>query len=628
MKKRFLSVVLTTLMLFSLLSSSGSLIAQAAESPWFELQVVDAATGKGIANAEVVRNGLIRFVTDSYGRVAIIEPDFMNQRVYFDVLAEGYDTASSNPMTPGAFVDIVPGGKRVIKLNRKSIAEPAYRITGSGIFKDSAILGYNIPVSEAYSNAGVMVMENFTRSGRPLVSCGSVIYKGKVYWFYNGLRGMSFSQKNNRMAVAVSELSGSNSDGVELKFITGNSNFPKEMAPFGSKSDIVWFDSVMTVSDSGGKERLVAHYTLYDSSIKQKEHGLALYDDDKEVFEKLKVIDSSEKWRYPVGRTFKQESEGKEWIYFGEIFPIGRVPATLDAIQNHDAYEVWSCYEDGETSSILRNKKGELVYRWTKKASPVGPAEEQSLIRRKIIDDSEAMFLPKDETGKDVTFQSGSVRYNPYKKKWVFIGTQFNGKPSRYGEVWYSEAFRPTGPWEKAVKVVSHENYSLFNTVHHDFLNEGNGKVIYFEGTYTNDLSSNALPRMMYNNNRLMYRIQLDDQRIKGVFAALKDKPLPVPDETPADETPGSDETPGKDKTPGIDETPGSDKTPDDKEPGSDQSPKQKGDKDDNKDVPKTGDPFNYGLVILAAFCGILTVSLALLSRKKVIKSIKNTRGH
>jgi hypothetical protein len=44
------------------------------------------------------------------------------------------------------------------------------------------------------------------------------------------------------------------------------------------------------------------------------------------------------------------------------------------------------------------------------------------------------------------------------------------GKPSMLGELWYAEADAPTGPWGKAVKVLSHENYTFYNPrIHPEF---------------------------------------------------------------------------------------------------------------------------------------------------------------
>ncbi len=499
--------------------------AEELESPYFELQIIDSMTGKGIPMTEVYRNGLVRFVTDSDGRVAINDPDLLNQKVYFDIKSDGYKPASDNAMSPGVIINVVPGGKWEVKLSREDAAERIYRLTGSGVYRDSVILGYKPPIEMPLSNSGVTRHNSFIVKNKPLTDAQSIVYKSKIFWFFNGVQGLTFSKKNNKMAVATAQLpqkSGmSPEEGVNLEYITDSNDFPKEMAPFGDESDLVCFDSVMTVPDSSDNEKLVAHYIIFDSKMNQKEHGLAIFNDEKEVFEVLKTFNADEEWRFPQGRTCRVEEDGKEWIYFSNPFPNKRVPATLDALQDPASYEAWTCYGDTEGKEVKRTDSGALDYRWTKDASPVGPAEEKSLIRKKLIEESEAMFLPKDKEGNQIEMLSGSFHYNQWREKWVFIGAELRGKPSLYGQVWYSESQSLTGPWEKAVKIASHSDNSFFNVAHNEFFNQAKGRVLYFHGTYTKELSANSIPMPMYEGNQVMYRLELNSREIESVFKPM-----------------------------------------------------------------------------------------------------------
>ena len=83
------------------------------------------------------------------------------------------------------------------------------------------------------------------------------------------------------------------------------------------------------------------------------------------------------------------------------------------------------------------------------------------------------------------------------------------------GEVWYAEADEPQGPWARAVKVVSHDDYSFYNPAHHAFLDSENGRYIYFEGTYTHTFSGNKDPTPRYDYNQIMYRLDLDAARLR-----------------------------------------------------------------------------------------------------------------
>ena len=69
----------------------------------------------------------------------------------------------------------------------------------------------------------------------------------------------------------------------------------------------------------------------------------------------------------------------------------------------------------------------------------------------------------------------------------------------------------------KVVKVASHPRYSLYNPVHHSFLDAEGGRVIYFQGTCSLEFSGNPLAPARYDYNQLMYRLDLDDPRLEAV---------------------------------------------------------------------------------------------------------------
>jgi hypothetical protein len=155
---------------------------------------------------------------------------------------------------------------------------------------------------------------------------------------------------------------------------------------------------------------------------------------------------------------------------FGDPFPTVRCPAT---------YEAWS---DPAT--------------WEKVEEPAAP--------RSAVD------------GSEVKPHRGSVVWNPFRKRWITIFTQTFGKPSAYGEIWYAEAESPTGPWGKAVKVLTHENYTFYNPKIHAELTPENASFIVFEGTYTAEFADKPQPTPKYNYNQILYRLDLDDPKLKG----------------------------------------------------------------------------------------------------------------
>src|SRR5947208_3554801 len=58
---------------------------------YFGIQVVDDLTGRGVPLVELETVNALRFVTDSAGRVAFLEPGLMGHDVFFTVKSHGYE---------------------------------------------------------------------------------------------------------------------------------------------------------------------------------------------------------------------------------------------------------------------------------------------------------------------------------------------------------------------------------------------------------------------------------------------------------------------------------------------------------------------------------------------------------
>ncbi|MDQ2688202.1 MAG: hypothetical protein M3Y28_10080, partial [Armatimonadota bacterium] len=122
--------------------------------------------------------------------------------------------------------------------------------------------------------------------------------------------------------------------------------------------------------------------------------------------------------------------------------------------------------------------------------------------------------LQDADTGTVVQTHGGSVFWNAYRKRWVMIAGQQGGATSLLGELWYAEADTPEGPWVYARKVVTHDKYTFYNPTQHPFFDGDGGRLICFEGTYTDTFSGAPVPTPRYNYNQIMYRLSLDDARL------------------------------------------------------------------------------------------------------------------
>lgn len=527
-----------TACLFPLLLSVLAVPAAAAEH--FRVQVVDADTERGVPLVELRTVHEVLYVTDSAGLVALDEPELSGRLVYFYVKSHGYEHPADGFGYRGAALKVTPGASATIKLKRLNVAERLYRVTGAGVYRDSVLLGDKPPAAEPLLNAQVLGQD----------SVQAAVYQDKVYWFWGDTSRLEYPLGNFRTSGAVSDLPGDGgtdpAKGVDLRYFTRPNGFVKSMCPFEPEEGMIWIDGLAVAPDREGRERLVAHFARMKSLGEMLEHGLAAFDDAKQEFEKRATFKLDERWRSLHGHPLRRREGETDYLYCGLAMPNVRVRADLDSVSDPAAYEAWSCLEEtpgeggqspfssavpsGERGSDatkkgavpgdprpMRGADGRLVWRWTRKAPPVGPAEERGLIASGRMKPHEARFQPVDvESGKVVQMHSGSVRYNTWRKRWVLVAVE-QGGTSFLGEVWYAEADDPTGPWRRARKIATHDRYSFYNPVHHDFLDRDEGRTIYFEGTYSHTFSGNPAPTPRYDYNQVMYRLDLSDPRLAAL---------------------------------------------------------------------------------------------------------------
>lgn len=491
-------------------------LGRAAEAP-FGIRTVDAETGRGIPLVELETVNHLRFVTDSAGWVAFAEPGLMERPVFFQVSSHGYTFPKDGLGYAGVKLTPTPGGRVTLKLHRRNIAERLYRVTGEGIYRDSVLLGTPTPLRQPLGSGRVAGQD----------SAFAVPYRGQLFWFWGDTSRLSYPLGHFWMAGAVSALPGKGgldpAVGIDLRYFTDATGFSRPMCRLGVKKGLIWADAFCVLPDAAGHQRLVCHYAHMKSLGHMLDHGLAIYNDEQEKFERLAEMEMKHRWCWPgQAHPLRLRERGIEYLYLGEVFPVVRVRAQLESFRRPAAYEAWSCLADGASADeprVLRDAKGRLQWRWTRHAPPVDAGLESRLIQRGLIQPGEARFTPVDVvTKKRVRLHRGSVAWNPWRQRWIVIANQQDGT-SNLGEVWYAEAWEPTGPWRRATKIVTHNRYSFYNPVHHPFFDQEDGRIIYFEGTYSHTFSGNAHPTPRYDYNQIMYQLDLGDPRLQAVRA-------------------------------------------------------------------------------------------------------------
>ncbi|MFO7776660.1 MAG: hypothetical protein R6W89_12760 [Candidatus Hydrogenedentota bacterium] len=486
----------------------------AAEAP-FQIRVTDSETGRGVPLVELRTVNNVSYITDSNGVAAIHEPGFAGREVFFHVESHGYTYPEDGFGHAGTAVEVEPGGSVTLEVERDNIAERLYRITGEGIYRDSVLTGEDVPLKDPVRGGGVMGQD----------SAQTAIYRDQLYWIWGDTNRAGYPLGVFQSTGAVSQLPGQGGlepdAGVNLEYFTDENGAPKAVIPIREDtSALIWLDGLMVV-DNGGAERLAGRAELLHGLGDTIGHSLVVFDDERQAFTEHTAFDPDEPWRYPRGQTAVLNEEGETYNVFSLRFPIVRVEATLAAASNPDRYEAFTCLEpggrmDGAESPVMRDDAGDLVWRWREDTDPVGQNEEQTLMEAGLIDEDETRFQVRDaESGDWVTIHRSSVQFNNYLDQWVLIGTEEYGDPSYLGEVWYAEAPNPTGPWDQATRIVTHDDYSFYNPVQHPYFAQDGGRYIYFEGTYTRQFTGRDTPTPRYDYNQIMYRLDLADERLR-----------------------------------------------------------------------------------------------------------------
>lgn len=498
--------------------------ATAAEPPvdasrYFEIQIVDAQTKRGIPLVELVTTDEVRYVTDNAGRVAYYEPGHAGQTIYFSLHAPGYRVPKDGFGFAGVRLVIAPGERKMIELERANVAERLYRCTGEGLYRDTVLLGQKAPLKQPLG-AGLV-------AGQDSVAC--VRYREKLHWFWGDTLRLSYPLGHFRMAGAVSDLPEQGGldpgVGVDFDYFTAADGFSRPMAELPAKEGVIWLDGFCVAPDESGQDALLAHFSRRPGLEKPYEHGIMRYNDSRHVFERVTNVPLDDAWRFVRDQPIVIEEQGEQYLAFGNPFPVTRVKRAVADVLDPGSYESWSCCDasaDPDSAKPRRDASGKLDWRW-QKGPPVTQAIEERWLKAGLIKPDEARFLPVDsqQPGRRVLLHAGTTRWNPYVKRWITIANQIaydKKSPSFLGEVWYCEADGPQGRRDTAVRVVTHDKQSFYNPCHHAFFDQQGGRLIHFEGTYANTFTSSpATPR--YNYNQIMYRLDLDQPDLKQAFA-------------------------------------------------------------------------------------------------------------
>ena len=517
--------------------SFGATAEQAnAPAPAFHrIKVIDRETGRGIPAVELKLTDSRIFYTDSAGIVAFYEPDLMGKEVFFHIKSFGYSypygyetLGYSYPEDPsrrkGKAFRITPGGNTVIKMDRRNIAQRLYRLTGSGIYRDSRLLGDKIPPTQDTTDEPAMGMD----------SALAIIYQDKMFWIFGDTLFASKLIGNFRVTGATSQLpskGGLDPDaGVALSYFRDG---PRIKPMVNDEHKVIWLEGLRVARDESGNEHLFANYLKIksDGSLESQERGLLEYNDKTQQFDIISVY-PNDAVIIPGGHTFRHKENGVEYFYNAFTWSNVRCSTDIKAIKQLSSYEAFTCLKegsrfDGSAEQLERDENSCLVWSWRKNTSPISENQMNKLIKTGHMKQDEAWYHLLDvNTAKPIVSQNGSIHWNEYRQRWISIRSQIWGD-SLLGEIWYFEGDTPLGPWIYGQKIITHagkkgvdwtgqrkDPYSFYNPVHHPQFDKDGERVIYFEGTYSTAITGGAFATPGYDYNQMMYKLELDEQRL------------------------------------------------------------------------------------------------------------------
>ena len=477
----------------------------AGEQQPFRIEIVDQSTGRGVPLVELRTVNEVLFVSDSAGRVAITDPDLLGHEVFFHVFSHGYEFPADGFGYRGRRLSCVPGGSARLELPRINLAERLYRVTGGGIYRDSVLLGETPPLVHPLLNTQVLGQDSVLQAQ----------FRGRLYWFWGDTQRPGHPLGNFHVPGATTPLPGPGGldpmRGIDFDYFPGPDGFAKPTATLPG-SGPTWLEGLTVARDSSGRERLFAAAMKIKPPLEVSQRRFVEWEDDAREWRAGTDIPLTAPL-YPTGHPFEVRIGDTDFRYFATPLGLTRVPARAESLLDLGQYEAYTCLVDGSSlkaPQFDRNSAGEPRYRWRRDTPPLAALEQSKLVGQGQLRPHDGLVQLRDvESGQPVLVHGGTTAWNSWRRRWILVAVQWGGT-SNLGEVWYSEAESPLGPWAWARKIVTHQRYSFYNPRHHPLFDDQGGRRIYFEGTYTATFSgnSNATPR--YDYNQIMYRLDLD----------------------------------------------------------------------------------------------------------------------
>eukprot|EP00386_Alphamonas_edax_P010479 GDKI01033817.1.p1 GENE.GDKI01033817.1~~GDKI01033817.1.p1 ORF type:complete len:593 (+),score=127.01 GDKI01033817.1:76-1854(+) len=405
----------------------------------------------------------VRFVSDNAGLMAIDTPELYGREVWFEIHGHGYSVKPDGFGYRGIRLVPIPGQTVTVSVERDIVARRLGRLTGSGLFSESQKLGERMDWQET----GVMGTDSLVTAE----------YNGRLHWFWGDTNLPHYP-------LGIFHVAGATTENFTpptrpplvptYKYFTSNNNSQSEVRPRGV-SDVpgegpTWIWGAITLLDSSGSPHLVAAAQKVKWFLHVYRWDLVEWNPQDNMFRPLTTV-WTESETDPVAPPVPDghavpwaDGDGNKWILFCNPFPHLRTPATYEGWKNP---ATWIPLTPDKTAST--------------------------------------------PTGDAITVHGGHIAWHQWSEKWLAIFTEKKDKaePSMLGEIWLAESTTPFGPWIRAQKVLTHDDFTFYNPVLHPEFFRDDSPIVHFEGTYTVSFSNNKQPTPRWDYNQVLYQIDL-----------------------------------------------------------------------------------------------------------------------
>jgi hypothetical protein len=477
----------------------------------FAIRVVDRATKRGVPLVELRTVDATSWWSDSEGVVAVEEPGLIGVETWFFVQSPGYELPADGFGNRGVRLTPTRGGRATIELDRTQIAERLYRLTGAGIDRDSVLAGLPVPICAPLLNGEV--------TGQDTVV--SALYRGKIHWFFGDTNRVAYPLGQFAVSGAVSDPPDRGGldplVGVDLTYWVDEKGFSRPMVALPGPG-LHWIEAPFVVKDEAGRERLAARVATHVDLGPAKCWHLVVFNDDKSIFEPVKQWDWHE--GHDSAHPFRATVDGVEYVY---LYPNLRVKPELRRLEDLDQYEALTCVAGdgkvhGSETKIERDASGRALYRWIGGADRLSPGRILELVAAGVMKREDGWIALVDvENDAPIEAGRGSVFWNILLQHWVMICAA-----AIPGEIWFSSADTPVGPWGYARRVATHGDYNFYNPTQEPLFDQHCGHEIFFTGTYTTAFSAAKAATPRYDYNEIMYRLTLSDPRLELPIAIYR----------------------------------------------------------------------------------------------------------